>query len=126
MSKILKSVTALLGLWLIVEISVFSSGVALAIAFATAIAITTVASADAIVEFAKARRVSTSVATAALGAFLIIASLVFEGASTGWLMAIAGGAVEAFALTALAVPRLRVRVVAVPQAPRAAHARLAA
>jgi hypothetical protein len=115
MTKILKSVTALLGLWLIVAVSVFSSGTALALAFATAIAITAVASTDAALAYVKSRRVSTSVATAGLAAFLIVASLVFEGASLGWLMAIAGGAVQALALVAIASPRYRLTVAQAPE-----------
>lgn len=125
MTKILKSVTALLGLWLIVEISVFPSGAALALAFATAIALTATASADAVFEYVRNRRVGTAVATAGLGAFLIIASLVFEGASLGWLQAIAGGAIEFAALAAIAAPRYRVSVASESES-RTAPARLAA
>ncbi|MGH3032967.1 MAG: hypothetical protein ACRDON_00235 [Gaiellaceae bacterium] len=115
MTKILKSITALLGLWLVVEVSVFSSGVALAIAFATAIAITAVALADVVLTYVRSRRVSTAVATAGLAAFLIVASLVFEGASLGWLMAIAGGAVQGLALVAIASPRYRLAVAQVTE-----------
>lgn len=112
MTKILKSVTALLGLWLIVAISVFPATAALWIAFATAVAITAVASADVALEAVRRRRVSSAVATASLASFLIIASLVFESVSLGWLMAIAGGVIEAVALAALAFPRLGIGITA--------------
>ncbi len=100
MSRIFNLVNAALGGWLIVAISVFPRSAALWIAFATAIAITAAAAGLAGVAFVRRGYVQGAVASAtvALGAFLIVASLVFEKASTCWLMAIAGGVVEAVAL----------------------------
>jgi len=111
LSRILKYTQALLGLWLIVEISVFPSGAALWIAFATAIAFTAVAAVDAFVGFLRGRLLPPilAVGVVLLGGFLMAATLVFEHASATWLVAIAGGAVEACALTAIGLPRLRVR-----------------
>src|SRR5919201_4671444 len=108
-----KYLTALLGLWLIVEVSVFPSGAAHWIAFATAIALTTVALGDSV--FSAIRRsivaASTATATALLSGFLIVASLVFVHASVSWLMAIARGAIELLALSELVLPA-RVRLIA--------------
>lgn len=108
MSRILKYAVALLGLWLIVAVSVFPAGSALWIAFATAIAIAVVAGVDAVAGFAQRRLLSPALATvtAVLGALLVVASLVFENASLAWLMAIAGGAIEAIALSAIGLPSL--------------------
>ena len=112
MNVVLKYLTALLGLWLIVEASVFSSGAAQWIAFATAIALTAVALGDSVFSALRRRIVaaSTATATALLSGFLIIASLVFVHASVSWLMAIAGGVIEALALSELVLPA-RVRLV---------------
>lgn len=103
MGKVLKYITGLLGLWLIVEISVFPAVAALWIAFATAIAVALVAVVEFGVGVARRDPVSASTATltALLAAFLIVASLVFDGASTSWLMATAGGVIELLALGAL-------------------------
>src|ERR671922_93229 len=92
MNIALKYLTALLGLWLIVEVSVFPASAAHWIAFATAIALTTVALGDAALSGIRRRLVaaSTATATALLSGFLIIASLVFLHASVGWLMATVG------------------------------------
>src|SRR5262249_5103150 len=97
MSRILKYLEALLGLWLIVEVSVFPSGAALWIAFATAIAIAALAAVDAGTGFVQSRLLAPALATgtALLGGFLILASLLFDHASLSWLMAVAGGAIEA-------------------------------
>ncbi len=130
MSKVLKWITALLGLWLIVEISVFGAGVALWIAVATAIAIALVGVIDFGIGVAHrdALAASGAVATVLLAAFLIVASLVFEGASTSWLMVTAGGVTEALALGALGLPRPRsgAEVVAVPEAASREEVRQAA
>jgi hypothetical protein len=108
-----KYLTALLGLWLIVEVSVFPTSAARWIAFATAIALATVALGDAVFSGLRRRIVAASTATAValLSGFLIIASLVFVHASVSWLMAIAGGVIEALALSELVLPA-RVRLVA--------------
>ena len=111
MNIALKYLTALLGLWLIVEVSVFPVQAAHWISFATAIAIVLVALGDSIVCALQRRMVaaSTATATALLAGFLIIASLVFVHASGAWLMAIAGGVIEALALSELVLPaRLRI------------------
>ena len=101
MNIALKYLTALLGLWLIVEVSVFPASAGHWIAFATAIALTAVALGDAALSGVRRRLVaaSTASATALLSGFLIIASLVFVHASVSWLMAIAGGVIEALALS---------------------------
>jgi hypothetical protein len=124
LNTILKSATAALGLWLVVSVSVFSSGPALALAFATAIALTSVAAVDAGYSAARGRRYSAAVAaaTAAGSAFLIVASLIFEGASLGWLMVIAGSAVQAGVILTLAATGSRRAAVA----PVAETSRLAA
>ena len=74
MNIALKYLTALLGLWLIVEVSVFPASAAHWIAFATAIALTTVALGDAALTGIRRRLVaaSTATATALLSGFLII------------------------------------------------------
>lgn len=69
---------------------------------------------------------SYSVATAALGGFLIVASLIFEGISLGWLLAIAGGTVQALTLVAFASPRYRLRAALAGEGQVAAAARVAA
>ncbi len=116
MSKVLKFLMGLLGLWLIITISVFNTGPALWIAFGTAIAITLFAVTDFAVDVAPRDAIAATgaVATVLLASFLIVASLVFEGASTSWLMATPGGVVELFALGALGLsrPARGVRVVA--------------
>lgn len=102
--KVVKAVlagsTALLGLWLIIEISVFPRVEALWIAFATAIGIALVALAH--VGVAAAGRDSLSAVTATttvlVAGVLIAAPLVFEGASRDWLVATGGGVVELLAL----------------------------
>lgn len=108
-----KYLTALLGLWLIVEVSVFPSGAAHWIAFATAIALTAVALGDSVFSGLRRRLVaaSTATATALLSGFLIIASLALVHASVSWLMAIAGGVIELLALSEFVLPA-RVRLVA--------------
>jgi hypothetical protein len=113
MNIALKYLTALLGLWLIVEVSVFAASPARWVAFVTAIAVTTVALGDALYSGLRRRLVaaSTATATALLSGFLIIASLVFVHASVSWLMAIAGGVIEALALSELVLPA-RVHLVA--------------
>ena len=113
MNIALKYLTALLGLWLIVEVSVFASSPARWIALATAIALATVALGDALYSGLRRRIVaaSTASATALLSGFLIVASLVFVHASVSWLMAIAGGVIEALALSELLLPA-RVHLVA--------------
>ncbi len=113
MNIALKYLTALLGLWLIVAVSVFPTQPARWIAFATAIALTTVAVGDVLVSGLRRRVVTalTATATALLSGFLIVASLVFVPASMGWLMAIAGGVIEALALSELVLPE-RLRLVA--------------
>ena len=113
MNIALKYLTALLGLWLIVEVSVFASSPARWIAFATAIALAGVAVSDALYSGLRRRIVaaSTASATALLSGFLIVASLVFVHASVSWLMAIAGGVIEALALSELLLPA-RVHIIA--------------
>ena len=113
MNIALKYLTALLGLWLIVAVSVFAASPARWIAFATAIALAAVALGDALYSGLRRRIVaaSTASATALLSGFLIVASLVFVHASVGWLMAIAGGVIEALALSELLLPA-RVHIVA--------------
>ncbi|MBI3648631.1 MAG: hypothetical protein HY240_07785 [Actinobacteria bacterium] len=95
------------GLWLIVEISVFGAGVALWIAFATATAIAIIGVIDFGADVARRDPLAATgaVATVLLASFLIVASLVFEGASTSWLMVTAGGVVQVFALGALGLSR---------------------
>ena len=109
MQRILNLGNAALGAWLIVAISVFPRSAALWLAFATAIAITAVSAASTGVNVFRRRYVEGAVAaaTVGLGAFLIVASLVFERASLGWLMAIAGGVVEAMALGAFVPTRTK-------------------
>ena len=109
MNKVLKYITGLLGLWLIVEISVFGAGAALWIAFATAIAVAVVGVIDFGVSVAHRAAVSSvgAALTVVLAAFLIVASFVFEGASTSWLMATAGGVTQLLALGALGFSRPR-------------------
>jgi hypothetical protein len=104
MGTALKYATALLGLWLVVAVSVFPAGAALWLAFATAVAITAAAIADAAVGLAARRALATgtATATAALGAFLVVASLVFPGISMEWAMAIGGAVVISLALGAAA------------------------
>jgi hypothetical protein len=106
-SKVLKWITGLLGLWLIVEMSVFGAGVALWIAFATAIAIALGGIIDFGVDVAHRDSLAAAgaAATVLLAAFLIVASLVFEGASTSWLMVTAGGVTEVLSLGALGLSR---------------------
>src|ERR671931_1130361 len=113
MNIALKYLTALLGLWLIVEVSGFAASPARWIAFATAVALATVAVGDAVFSGLRRRMVaaSTATATALLSGFLIVASLVFAHASVSWLMAIAGGVIEALALSELVLPA-RVHIVA--------------
>jgi hypothetical protein len=113
MNIALKYLTALLALWLIVEVSAFPSGAAHWIAFATAVALSAVALGDSVFSALRRRMVaaSTATATALLSGFLIIASLVFVHASVSWLMAIAGGVIELLALSELVLPA-RVRLVA--------------
>lgn len=55
LSRILKYTQAVLGLWLIVEVSVFPDEAALWVAFGTAIAFTAVAALDAVVGFVQGR-----------------------------------------------------------------------
>lgn len=107
MSKVLKWITGLLGLWLIVQISVFGAGVALWIAFATAIAIALVGVFDFGVDVAHRDSLAAAgaVTTILVAAFLIVASFVFERASTSWLMVTAGGVIEVLALGALGLSR---------------------
>lgn len=118
-TRILKYLTALLGLWLVIEISVFPTGAALWIAFATALAAGLVALADFGFCIAERRVLAsgTAATTALLSAFLVVASLVFPGASMGWLMAIAGAVIVTLALGAVGLPRLHVSagVVAFPE-----------
>lgn len=113
MNIALKYLTALLGLWLIIEVSIFTTSAAHWIAFGTAIALATVALGDAVFSSLRRRIVaaSTAAATALLSGFLIVASLVFVHASASWLMAIAGGVIEALALSELVLPA-RLRLVA--------------
>ena len=113
MNVALKYLTALLGLWLIVAVSVFPDGAARWIAFGTAIALASIALGDAIFSGLRRRLVAatTATATALLSGFLIVASLVFVHASVSWLMAIAGGVIEALALSELVLPA-RVHLVA--------------
>ena len=124
MENLLRYSLAALGVALIVGISVFPAGAALWIAFATAVAITAVAAADTAVEYLAGRRALAGLAAATtLGAsFLIVASLVFEGVSRGWLMVVAGGTIE---FVALAVGARRPRAVAAA-APVSDASRLAA
>jgi len=116
LSKVLKWLTALLGLWLIVEISVFPVVPALWIAFAAAIAIALVGVIDFGVAVARRDSISAvgATVTVLLAGFLIVASLVFDGASRSWLMATAGGVTEVLALggLALSTPTRREEVVA--------------
>lgn len=100
MENLLRYSLAALGAALIVGISVFPAGAALWIAFATVVAITAVAATDTVVEYVNGRTIRAGLAAATtLGAsFLIVASLLFEGVSRGWLMVVAGGAVELVAL----------------------------
>ena len=116
MGKVLKFLMGLLGLWLIIAVSVFSSGPALWIAFGTAIAITVVAITDSAIDVYRRDPLSSSAsAVIALGAgFLIIATLLFEGAAVRWLVGISGGAIVLFALAPLCVLYVRRRKVAVP------------
>jgi hypothetical protein len=113
MNVALRYLTALLGFWLIVDVSVFPSGAAHWIAFVSAIALTVVAACDAAFSALRRRIVaaSTATATALLSGFLIIAALVFVQASVNWLMAIAGGVIELLALSELVLPA-RIRLVA--------------
>jgi hypothetical protein len=113
MNAALKYLTALLGFWLIVEVSVFPTDAARWISFATAIALVVVALGDATLSVVRRRLVAASTATLTmlLAGFLIIASLVFVHASVTWLMAISGGAIEALALLGLFAPA-RIRLVA--------------
>ncbi len=106
MDKVLSYLVGALGVWLIVAINVFPDAAALWLAFGTAVAITSLASVGAAVAFARGQRLIPAVLTAVtgLGAFLIVASLIFEGASLGWIQAIAGGAIEFVVLGALAAP----------------------
>jgi hypothetical protein len=128
MSRVLKYAEALLGLWLIVEMTVFPTHAALWIALATAIAIATVALIDAGLGVAQGRRLAPAlaVATVLLAGFLIGASRVFGHASATWLMVIAGGVIEACALSSIGLPRLRVSALPEsqqeqrPEAPRIA------
>lgn len=119
MHKLLKYVTALLALALIIAVSVFGTGAALWIAFGTAIAMTLVAGADLAVSAGRRDPLSSTAAagTLVLAAFLIVATLIFEGVSMSWLLAIAGGTIE---LLALGVPvrseAERAAEVAAPQA----------
>ncbi len=103
MNRTLKYVMGALGLWLIVAVSVFGSRTALWLAFGTAIAIALVAATDIVVGIRRETalaRVATA-ATGALAIFLVVASLVFEGASMSWLMVVGGGVVELMALGTL-------------------------
>lgn len=118
LSKAAKYLLALLGLGLIVSITVFPAGAALWIAFAAAIGTATVGAADTALSVLERRLVASLLAVGVTlsAGFLILATLVFEAASLNWLVAIAGGAIELAALTALTVPRIRpgVRVEAQP------------
>ncbi len=117
MSKVLKFLMGLLGLWLIITISVFNTGPALWIAFGTAIAITLFAVTDFAVDVYRRDAIASGAsALIALGAgFLIIATLIFEGAAVQWLVGIFGGAIGLIALAPLCVAHLRRRrEVAVP------------
>jgi hypothetical protein len=109
LSRALKWVTAFLGLWLIIEISVFAASPALWIAFGTAIAIALVGVIDFGVAVARRDSISAAGATVTvlLAGFLILASLIFDGASRGWIVATAGGVTEVLALGSLvlAAPR---------------------
>jgi hypothetical protein len=113
MNIALKYFTALLGLWLIVAVSAFPTSAAQWIALATTIALVSVALGDAVLSGLRRRIVaaSTASATALLAGFLIIASLMFVHASMSWLMVIAGGVIEALALSELVLPA-RVHLVA--------------
>jgi len=113
MNIALKYSTALLGLWLIVAVSAFPTSAAQWIALATTIALVSVALGDAVLSGLRRRIVaaSTASATALLAGFLIIASLMFVHASMSWLMVIAGGVIEALALSELVLPA-RVHLVA--------------
>lgn len=130
MTKVLKWTTAALGLWLIVEVSVFGEGVALWIAFGTAVTIALLGVIDFGVDIARrdALGATGAVATVLLAAFLIVASFVFDGASMSWLMATAGGVIEALALGALALSgRTRAEVaLAAPETPAREEGRRAA
>jgi len=109
MQKLSKYFIGSLGVALVVGISVFPNSVALWLAFAIAIAVTAVASADAAVSSIRGQRLAAgaSTAIAAGGAFLIVASLIFEGVSLGWLQAIAGATVTFVSLGVAALPQRR-------------------
>src|SRR4029078_467066 len=113
MNIALKYFTALLGLWLIVAVSAFPTSAAQWIALATTIALVSVALGDAVLSGLRRRIVaaSTASATALLAGLRIIASLMFVHASMSWLMVIAGGVIEALALSELVLPA-RVHLVA--------------
>jgi hypothetical protein len=98
---------------LIVAVSAFPTSAAQWIALATTIALVSVALGDAVLSGLRRRIVaaSTASATALLAGFLIIASLMFVHASMSWLMVIAGGVIEALALSELVLPA-RVHLVA--------------
>ena len=117
MDRVLNYLIGALAVWLIVAINVFPESAALWLAFATAIAITAFASAAVAFALARGQRLVPALYTGVggLAAFLIVASLVFEGASLGWLQAIAGGVIEFAVLGALALPsRARTALAAVP------------
>jgi hypothetical protein len=117
MDTLLRYSLAVLGVALIVGISVFPAGAAIWIAFATAVAITAVAATDTAVEYLSGRMLAAGLAaaTTAGAVFLIIASLLFEGVSRGWLMVVAGGTIEFVAL-ASGSARRRAAAVASPVA----------
>lgn len=121
-TRILKYLTAALALGLIVFVSVFSSGTAIWLGFAFAIAITAVAAAD--LAFAAYKRrwlaFAAAAATAPIAGFLIVASQVFEDASVSWLMVISAGAIGLLSLGEAGLPRRAVaREVGLYEFPRA-------
>jgi hypothetical protein len=116
--RALSSLSALIGLALIVGVSVFPDNVNLWISLGAAIALTATASTFAAYAYTHGLFVTGSVQllTTGLGAFLIIATLIFDGVSRGWLVVIAGGVVELVALATSPNRRSEAAVARLPEA----------
>jgi hypothetical protein len=116
--RILSSSSAVLGAALIVGISVFPNAANLWISFAIAILLTATASGFAAYAFVK-RHVaagSLQVATAVLGVVLIVATILWDGVSRGWLVAVAGAVVELAAFASYTAQRADAAVTRLPEA----------
>lgn len=110
--------TAVFGLLLVIGATGLRGHGAHWVTFGVAIAITAVALLSTVSGYIVKRWVTATLAlaTVLIGGFLIAATFEFTNASLNWLMAISGATFELSALTSLACPVVRIRVVREPRA----------